>query len=147
MSNYTTEPKANAHPRIPSLIAPLWICVGFEQQRRERTRDTEYQVWQHRVQSILMCFPKPAAHRAGQHPAVPRCPLLEHPAVQWGGRPANTIPCLPKPSSGPCKPLPWGSSPVSLCPKPWEAPWHPGSAHCQIYLGNAVVRLSPTAPQ
>lgn len=34
MSNYTIEPKVHAHPRILSLIEPLWICVGFEQQHQ-----------------------------------------------------------------------------------------------------------------
>lgn len=28
-----------------------------------------------------MCFPEPAAQRTGRYPAVPGCPLLEHPAA------------------------------------------------------------------
>lgn len=141
MSNYTTKPKANAHPRTPSLIAPLWICVGFEQQRRECTHDTEYQVWQHRLQSILMSFPEPAAHRAGQYPAVPGCPLLEHPTRP----PDKTISCYPSPVLAPPAGAP---HPLSLCLQLCSHGLLDTLAQlcCQIYLGfgagNAVVRLA-----
>lgn len=138
MSNYTTEPTTNAHPRIPWLIAPWWICVGFEQQRRTCTRPGIPSVpgWLR----ARMCCPEP---QHGTSPAAPQCRRAlcwSSPLSQRAASPHQNHSACPEPAGAPQPPaLSHSSSTPSL------------SSAARVTLGWALEMqwqgwLSPAAP-